>query len=185
MYKTYLFCLILIVLTNATFGQGRPNIYRITEGTVYFKSEAPLELIEASSKELKGLVDFGEETFAFTIASNSFEGFNSKLQREHFNENYLESETFPRSSFSGKIIEEIDPSVEGLYEIRTKGKLLIHGVEQERIISSQLKIEGDFIYIKSTFSVLLHEHNIPIPKVVHQKIAEEIFVEIEAVGERN
>lgn len=176
--------LLLFGITSSLKAQENAVIYKITESKVYFKSDAPLELIEATSTDLKGLVDFEKATFAFTIASNTFEGFNSKLQREHFNENYLESAQFPKSSFSGKIIEEINPENNGLYEIRTKGILFIHGVEQERIIRAQVKIEDGLIYIKSSFSVLLQEHNITIPKVVYQKIAEEIFVEIEATAER-
>lgn len=84
----------------------------------------PLELIEARSIELKGLIDPAKQTFAFSVSTNSFEGFNSKLQREHFNENYLESAKYPKSTFTGKIIEKVDFTTNGEHIICAKGKLL-------------------------------------------------------------
>ena len=168
----------------AAQAQENSPVYVIKKGSVKFTSDAPLELIEAESKELKGLIDFGKETFAFTVASGSFEGFNSALQKEHFNENYMESKIFPRSSFSGKIIEKLDLSQDGDYTIRAKGKLVVHGVEQERIIKSGLKVRNGVVAIESVFTVPLQDHNITIPKVVYQKIAEEITVAINAVAEK-
>src|SRR5688572_29911318 len=85
---------------------AQQKILLTKEGTIHFKSEAPLELIEATSKKMKGALNPAEQTFAFSVANNSFEGFNSALQREHFNENYMESVKFPTCTFSGKIRSE-------------------------------------------------------------------------------
>lgn len=159
------------------------SIYAINNGTVHFRSNAPLEMIEAESKELKGLIDFEKETFAFSIAINSFKGFNSALQREHFNENYMETERFPRATFAGKLIEKVDISQPGQYTVRAKGKLTIHGVEQERIIPATLTIQNTQILLHSTFEVVLQDHNIAIPKVVQHKIAETIIIHITAKAE--
>ena len=156
------------------------DYYRTTEGTIHFKSDAPLELIEASSKELRGIINPKDHTFAFVIKIRTFQGFNSPLQREHFNENYMESLKYPDATFSGKIIENTDLSNPGTYTIRAKGKLNIHGVEQERIIKSEVVSGEGGLELSSTFTILLEEHNISIPKIVYQKIAEEIQVEIRA-----
>jgi polyisoprenoid-binding protein YceI len=156
------------------------GIFTCNNGAASFKSEAPLELINAASKELKGAIDISKNTFAFRIRIKSFEGFNSPLQKEHFNENYMESMKFPEATFAGKIIETIDYSKKGKHTIRAKGKLLIHGIEQERIIKSDIEILGSSIIIKSTFTVLLSDHQIPIPRVVKEKLANEITVTIHA-----
>lgn len=150
-------------------------------GSISFKSEAPLELIEARSGKMKGVINPAEQTFAFSVSNETFEGFNSALQREHFNENYMESAKFPNSSFSGKIIETIDFTTDGTHNVRAKGKLLVHGVEQERIIKATLQIRKGVITVSSNFTVPLADHNITIPKIVYQKIAEEIQVNINAV----
>jgi len=111
---------------------------------------------------------------------SSFAGFNSPLQKEHFNENYMESNLYPTASFSGKIIEDINFTTDGTYSIRAKGNLTVHGVVQERIIKVELTIKDGKINVASNFTVLLSEHNIPIPKVVHEKLASEIKVEVKA-----
>lgn len=156
------------------------KIFRCENGRVRFKSTAPLEIIEASSEKLLGAIDPAGQTFAWTVDVLSFEGFNSSLQREHFNENYLESTRYPNASFSGKIIEKIDFDKDGTYAVRAKGKLRIHGVEQERIIKGRLEIRGGRVRVETVFTVPLSDHNISIPKIVHQKIAEEIEVTVEA-----
>lgn len=112
--------------------------YITSRGEISFTSEAPLEVIKAQSKELKGPFDADKKTFAFTVPVKSFEGFNSPLQREHFNENYMESTQYDKATFNGKIIEQIDFTKDGEYEVRAKGKLNVHGIEQERIIKATI-----------------------------------------------
>ncbi|HLF62264.1 MAG TPA: YceI family protein [Saprospiraceae bacterium] len=154
--------------------------YGVTSGTITFVSDAPLERITATSRTLKGVVEASNRTFAFTIDIASFQGFNSPLQRVHFNENYMESGDYPVATFTGKFIEDVDLSADGTYDIRVKGKLNIHGVEKERIIKSSLRIDHGTMFINSRFTVLLEDHEIRIPKVVLQKISQVVNVEVTA-----
>ncbi len=159
----------------------QPAVFVTSSGEVLFKSEAPQELIRASSKELKGAIDESTNSFSFKIRVASFDGFNSAMQRTHFNENYLQSERYPEASFKGKIIEEINWQQPGKYQVRAKGQLMIHGVEQERIIKADLSILPDrSLRIECLFTVLLTEHQIPIPRIVKEKLADEIKVSIKA-----
>ena len=114
--------------------------------------------------------------FAFSVVIRSFEGFNSPLQQEHFNENYLESDEFTKATFSGKIIEEVNYQIDGTQNVRAKGNFVIHGVTVHRIIPSTIEIIDNSIRINSQFLVPLEDHNIRIPKIVHMKIAENIQV---------
>jgi len=154
--------------------------YRCDNGKVTFKSEATLETIQARSNKLRGAVDPTNNTFAWSVDAISFDGFNSALQREHFNENYIESSKFPKLTFTGKIIEKIDFQKDGRYTARAKGKLVVHGVEQERIIRCELEVLGDKILVHAQFTVPLDDHNIRIPHIVNQKISEEVYLNIEA-----
>lgn len=79
-------------------------VYKVSKGSIQFRSDAPLELIKASSDELAGLFDTDKKMFAFRIKVNTFKGFNGLLQKEHFNENYMETAKFPYASFEGKVI---------------------------------------------------------------------------------
>lgn len=170
-----------VVLFSFSAMAQTERTFTTVSGTVFFRSDAKLELIEAKSVALKGILKPASGEFAFSVTVNSFEGFNSALQKEHFRENYMESDKFPKCSFEGKMIENDDITQNGSYEIRAKGKLNVHGISMERIIKAKLSTSNGQIKVRATFTVFLNDHGIGIPKVVHQKIAEEIYVEIEAV----
>jgi YceI-like domain len=176
--KTIIFSLLFLAFSFKAIAPLQD--FKVKAGSIAFRSDAPLELIKAQSNELKGLLIPSKKQFAFIVNIKSFKGFNSPLQQEHFNENYLESNKYATAFFEGKIIEDIDFTKDGVYAVRAKGNLNIHGVAQERIIKSELTIKNLAISIKSNFTVLLTDHNIPIPKVVHEKLASEIKVEVKA-----
>lgn len=169
--------ILTVLLSSAAYG---PGAYGVSMGTISFRSDAPLELIKASSNQLKGIFVAEKKQFAFKIDIKSFKGFNSPLQQEHFNENYMESDKYPSASFGGKIIEDIDLTKDGVYTIRAKGDLTVHGVVQERILKCDLTIKNGSMNVHSSFTVLLADHNIPIPQVVHEKLASEIKVDVKA-----
>lgn len=171
--------LCIILLLHLT--QVSDQIYLTNNGNISFSSDASEELIRASSKNLRGVLDPANRTFVFKVLIRTFEGFNSPLQQEHFNEKYLESEIYPEATFQGKIIEELDLSIDGRYDLRAKGQLTIHGVKMERIIRCIAIVKDKKIKISSEFTILLSEHDIKVPKVVHEKIASEIKVEVNAL----
>jgi hypothetical protein len=156
------------------------DIYEVSTGTISFHSNAPQELINASSSQLKGVVDVKKKTFVFKIGVASFMGFNSPLQQEHFNENYMETSKFSEASYAGKIIEDVNLLADGTYNVRVKGKLKIHGLEQERIINSNIVVKNGKISIASDFIVALADHSIKIPRVVYDKLAPDINVSVVA-----
>lgn len=179
MLKPILITGIFILFISSSF-KDPVNIFNISKGSISFSSDAPLELITAGSNELKGLIETEKKQFAFSVKLRSFKGFNSGFQKEHFNENYLESDKYPDATFAGKIIEDVDFTKNNILTVRAKGILTVHGVQKERIIKSDMTIKNGTIYIKANFTVLLADHNIPIPKVVHEKLASEIKVEVKS-----
>lgn len=168
------FCCIAHIVTY-----GQANIYKTNTGTISFKSEAPLEVITATSRKMEGAINADELTFAFTLQVRSFEGFNNGLQQQHFYENYLETDKYPTATFSGKIIEHVNLKVPGTYTIRAKGQLTIHGRSKERIIKTEIISTGDQLKAKSSFMVPLVDHQIEVPRIVNQKIAQEIAVQVQ------
>ncbi|RME98154.1 MAG: YceI family protein [Bacteroidetes bacterium] len=156
-------------------------LWKTQTGRIQFRSDAPLEIIEAEADGLLGLIDPEARTFAFVIEIDKFEGFNSPLQRLHFNENYLESDRYPKATFKGRIIEKVDLTEDGTYIVRAKGLLNIHGVEQERIIKSEVSVKDEELKIQAFFSVRLDDHRITIPRIVQQKIAQNIQVRVNGI----
>lgn len=157
---------------------GQTQLYVAQKGEATFISEAPLENIKAESKTIRGAINPVSKEFAFSIKINSFIGFNSEIQRVHFLENYMEQNKYPEATFSGKIIEDIPFDSPGTYSVRAKGVLEIHGVRQERIIRGTITIKSGELLVNSDFSVPLSDHGITIPKIVRQKISEQIDVNL-------
>jgi polyisoprenoid-binding protein YceI len=157
------------------------QIYTCKDGVIKFTSEAPLELIKAQSSKATGVVDCATKNVAFSIDVDSFEGFNSGLQKEHFQENYMETEKYPKATFKGKIIEDIDLEKLGTSVVRAKGIFTIHGTEKERLVKVKITIKEKEILVDTNFEVPLEDHNIKIPKIVNQKIASVIMVELKAL----
>jgi hypothetical protein len=169
---------LVFISVCCAFSQGNSPIYICRNGSVNFLSDAPLEMIKASNNALAGVINLTDRSFSFQIPTKSFEGFNSALQKVHFNEDYMETELFPNSTFKGRIIEEVDLTVPGNYQIRAKGKLTIHGVEIDRIVRCDLTVSKDKIDVKANFTVLIADHNISVPSILNQKIASEVKVSV-------
>ncbi|MBC7885281.1 MAG: YceI family protein, partial [Saprospiraceae bacterium] len=136
--------------------------------------------IQAESSGLIGIIQPEAKKFAFSVRLSTLEGFNSMLQKEHFNENYLESVKFPHATYSGKLLDNLDVTTPGKFQIRSKGIFSIHGISRERILNQTVTLKDGWITVESTFTIMLEDYNISIPRIVYKKIAEEIQVSIEA-----
>lgn len=178
MIKTFGVILLFIAAVKVADSQEMGLIYVCRNGKVNFLSNAPLEMIKASNNSLAGVMNLTDRSFSFQIPTKSFEGFNSALQKVHFNEDYMETELYPNSTFKGRIIEEVNLTVPGTYQIRAKGKLTIHGVEVDRIVRCDLTVTKDKIDVKANFTVLIADHNISVPSILNQKIASEVKVNV-------
>jgi polyisoprenoid-binding protein YceI len=176
--------IIILILTLICFAADSQQIYVTHNGKIAFTSDAPLEVIKASSGYMQAAINVSDRNFLCTVENNTFKGFNSAIQQEHFYENYMETQKYPISTFKGKIIEPINLEKRDVQIVRAKGILNIHGVEQERIIKGTIRVSGKWLIIHAEFTVPLEDHNIRIPRIVYQKIAEVIEVRIDAVLEK-
>ena len=164
------------LLAATAWGQAQ---WRLQEGSLTFLSEAPAERISATSTKPTGILEPATRTFAVQVAMRSFEGFNSPLQQEHFNESYVESSFYPSATFQGRIIETTDLRVPGTYHVRAKGQFTLHGVQRERIIPCVIIVTEEGIRVTTEFGVLLSDHNIRVPRVVQQKVSGLVKVSVD------
>ena len=170
--KTIIKLLIIsLLLSSKSFGQ----LYATQSGETNFFSETPVENIVAVNKTTGAIINTATNEVAVSMKMSAFE-FPNKLMQEHFNENYMESEKYPTGTFKGKIVEVIDYTKNGTYDVTAKGQLTIHGVTLPRDLKGKLTIENQKISLISNFDVKLADHKIDIPKIVFAKIAEVISV---------
>lgn len=165
---------------------GGANVYAqkyITRtGKVSFFSSTPVENISAVNNEVGSVLDSKTGDVVFQIAIKSFK-FEKALMEEHFNENYMESDKFPKSDFKGKIadISKVNFSKDGKYDVTAAGKLTMHGVTKDVSIPGTVTVKGGQAILNAKFKVKPQDYKIKIPSMVESKIAKEIEVTVNSI----
>jgi polyisoprenoid-binding protein YceI len=174
MNKTIFIFFALLGALHQVLAQG-PLIDR--KGTAYFFSEAPLEDIEATNTEVIGALDLTKGTLAVTMFMKGFH-FDKSLMEEHFNENYIESEKFPRATFKGVISDfsTLDFTKSGKIEAEAKGEINIHGVTKPLTAPVTFEISANKLSAITVFNISIADFDIDIPRLVIQNIAEVVEV---------
>lgn len=154
--------------------------YIARNGHVWFFSHTPVEDIEAHNNQAVSILDPATGDLEYTLLIKSFE-FKKALMQEHFNENYMESDKFPKSSFKGKIsnLDKIDFNKNGEYQAEVKGDLTIHGVTKPVNVNGTVIVNGKNVTSKAKFIVAPKDYDIKIPAVVEKNIAKEIDVNVD------
>jgi polyisoprenoid-binding protein YceI len=118
---------------------------------------------------------------AFSVPVKSFH-FTRSLMEEHFNENYMETNKYPKSSFQGKFsnLASINFSKDGTYKTTVEGELTMHGVTKKISAPAVITVAGGKISASSSFKVPLADYNVAIPGVVAEKISKDVTMEITA-----
>jgi len=166
----------LVMLSLAASGQK----YVTKNGSIRFNSDAPLEKIYAINNQVNAALDTETGDLAFKVLMKSFV-FENALMQEHFNENYVESDTYPNATFIGKITNpgEIDFKKAATYETLVEGKLTIHGVTKSVKQNGTLTITDGKIMAISVFQILLADYDVKIPGAIAGKISETIDITVE------
>lgn len=173
-----------LLLFFSLFGsltQAQP-LFSSDSGTVSFFSSAPFEDIDATSHQLSG--SFSPETgeLFFEIPIKSFE-FPNSLMQKHFNNQYMESDTYPKASFKGKVTDLT--ALQGLGSVPVKvpvrGQLTIRDITKTYTLTATLASSGAGYQGKSSLLVKLKDHDVKIPKLMFKAIVEEIEVNIDVL----
>lgn len=170
------FCLLILMVISIDVNAQK---YFTRDGEVSFFSEAPLEKIEAHNSKATSVIDISTGRMEFAILIKAFQ-FEKALMQEHFNENYMESDKYPKATFKGNIanFESLDLTKDGEYEVAVKGDLTIHGETKSIETPGIFVIKGGQISAISTFDVTVADYKIEIPSIVRDNIAKTVTINI-------
>ena len=154
--------------------------YITRNGRITFFSKAPVENIEANNNEVTSILDTKKGELAFSALIKSFK-FSKALMEEHFNENYMESNTFPKANFKGTItdLSKVNFSSDGTYPVTVKGDLTIHGVTKNIEVPGTITVAQGKINASSKFNAKVKDYNIKIPNTVVNNISETINITVD------
>ena len=162
--------LFAVLIANTSQAQDR---FLTKSGEINFFSTSPMEDISADNKQVLSIVDNSNGNMAISILMKSFQ-FEKALMQEHFNENYVESDKFPKATFKGSILNY--SSLKSGDNAKVEGIMTIHGVSKEMTIEADFKKTNSNIEMKGVFMIPLKDFKIEIPAVVAKNIAKEIKV---------
>lgn len=153
------------------------DTYTTDRGKVHFNASTPLEDIDASNGLVNAILKPGADAFGAVMLISEFE-FRRRLMQEHFNENYMESGTYPKATFEGRISGLSELREGDRRELPVSGSLTIHGVTRPLETSATVNRTSGGFELSSNFTVRPEDHNIEVPKLLFSKIAEEVQVEV-------
>ena len=169
--------LMVILFSNISFGQkyftknGKINIDATS-------ANSP-EKIEAVNRTITCVIDTKTGNIQFAALMKGFE-FEKALMQEHFNENYVESDKFPKAEFKGLIDdnETVNYSKDGTYVVKVKGKLTIHGETRDVETTGKLIVQNGKINALADFNVILSDYKVSIPGLVADKVSKTAKINI-------
>lgn len=169
-----------LLSTFLVANQADAQKYFTRSGSISFYSEAPLENIEAHNKKATSVLDIETGNVEFAVLIKAFQ-FEKALMQEHFNENYMESNKYPKALFKGTItnIEAVNFEKDGQYTASVKGDLTIRDITHEIESEVTLLVKDETIQAQTSFEVAVADYEIEIPKVVRDNIAKIVRVDVQ------
>jgi polyisoprenoid-binding protein YceI len=174
--------LIIGLASAVTFGfkSHEGGVYKSNTGNINFYSHTAVEDISGDNHKVKTAFDATSGKMQYSVLVKDFE-FEKALMQEHFNENYMESTKYPKSTFNGTIdkIANINFSKDGTYTSPVSGKLTIKDVTKDVATTGTFIVKGGTVNAKAVFNINPRDYNVSIPKAVANKIAQELKISVD------
>ena len=144
---------------------------------VTFFSKASVQDIAANNSKSTSTFNTATSEIEFMVPIKEFT-FEKSLMQKHFNEKYIESEKYPKSTFQGKILD-FQPQKSGPQLARAVGKFTVHGVTKDIDVPGTVEFVNGRIIMKSKFKVKLVDYKIEIPQLLWRNVTEEVEVSVD------
>jgi polyisoprenoid-binding protein YceI len=173
-------------LLTATLSNAQTKFFT-KKGKITFDAttaDSP-EQIRAKNENVISVIDLSSGAMEFMLSMTAFQ-FEKALMQEHFNENYVESEKFPKANFKGSVVnfKEVNLGKDGVYNATIKGNMTIHGVTKEVNATGKLTVKGGVLAAgNSEFKIHLPDYGIEIPNLVSDKLSKDAKIKVDLVYE--
>jgi len=156
------------------------QVFNTSTGNVNFVSKTKFEEFSATNSQVSAAISADKGVIQFKVPVNSFQ-FEKALMQTHFQENYMESATFPTSTFKGKIkdLAAVKFHVDGVYEVMAEGTLEMHGVAKEISVPGKITVKGTSVNLHADFPILCSDYGIKIPKNNVSQVSNTISISVD------
>ena len=173
--KHLIFSVIILSLVTSVNAQK----FMTKNGFISFYGHTPMEDIKADNNQVASVLDISTGELVFQVLIKSFH-FDRALMEEHFNENYMESDKFPKATFKGKItnLQSVNFKKNGTYDVSVEGDLTIRDATNKVNAKGTIEVISGGINASSKFLISPEDYKINIPGVVREKIAKNLEVTV-------
>ena len=161
----------------STRAQGK---YMTKTGLISFFSASIMEDIEARNNKVAAVVDLGTGQMAFAVPIREFQ-FKRTLMQEHFNENYMESEKYPKATFTGQVVNAAQVMklvASSSQNVEVEGQMTMHGVSHKVAVSGTMQLRDGQLVMFAYFNIAPADYAIDIPLLVREHIAKSVSVRV-------
>ncbi|PKB16653.1 YceI family protein [Flavobacterium sp. 5] len=155
-------------------------------GTITFEASVPsFEEVKATNNSVTFVLNPQTGEIASLALMKGFQ-FKIALMEEHFNENFIESDQYPKAIFKGKINGfDVNSLTANPKDFTIKGTLELHGKSKDIIATAKISKTSLVIKILANFSTNASDFNISIPAVIKNKLTNKVNVQISTVFKYN
>src|ERR1700748_1535853 len=153
------------------------QLYTCRNGFIGFYSKTALEDIKAENNQVYAVIDAGKKNLAFQLLCKGFV-FPKELMQEHFNENYVESDKYPKATFSGTYTGDVQVGKDGVYKVTVKGNLTLHNATKAIETPATIEVKSGHLLGQAEFKVKPEDFNINVPSLARDKIDKEMTVKV-------
>ena len=171
--------LIFVLILIGNFAIAQDKILTKT-GQITFESSMPsFEQVKAINKISACVLNTKTGDIASVAMITNFK-FRSSLMQEHFNENYIESDKYPKTVFQGKI-ENFDVSklTTQKQEFIINGTIELHGKSKNISVIAKISKNENTTNIVSNFTLNTDDFNIDLPFLISSKVSKKVQVNLD------
>ena len=168
--KFVLTCMIAAVCISTQVQAQK--VFGTRNGKISFSSPTDDDIKAVNNEVASRIADNGQMTFSALIKGFKFR--YAEMQ-DHFNDQYLESNKFPRADFKGTIsnLKDVNFSKDGVYKVAVKGDLTLHGVTKNITTNGTIEIKGGKPVATCRFEMVMKDF-----KVDASSVTDKVMVEV-------
>jgi polyisoprenoid-binding protein YceI len=165
---------LLFVLFVFSLNTLHAQVLSFDHGKIEFYTSTVISDIEAVTEKMVVKLDVQTGNIEVRVDIKSFE-FEYETMKEHFNEDYMESDKFPQATFKGKITQDIS-NFDDEVKVDASGEMTIHGVTKEIKIKASISKKEDFTVINCKIPVVFKDYNVDDPSILTKSVAKDVLI---------
>jgi polyisoprenoid-binding protein YceI len=169
----------ILFISLAGFSQKKTT----TSAILNFDASTSIDALPvAENKAVIAAIDLNKGSVSFEAAIKNF-SFSNPIMQKHFNEeNWMNSDKFPKATFNGKLnnSKNADFSKSGKYEVEVTGDLTIKDITNQVKTIATITVDDKSTTANAEFTISLSDYGIKGAAIEAGKLAKDPKITVSA-----